>query len=168
LHVDVGSTLAFCTLVSAFVPIKFLDFRPASIRLTGLATQPGNLMALPFDDRSVESISCMHVIEHVGLGRYGDPLDPDGHVRAMRELERVVRPGGSLLLVTPVGRPRVSFNAHRVFAYEQILESLVELRLKSFSLIPDDPTTGLIDYADPALVCQQDYGCGCFWFVRPN
>jgi len=47
----------------------------------------------------------MNVVEHVGLGRYGEPLDPEGDIKAMRELRRVLAPGGSLLFVVPVGRP---------------------------------------------------------------
>ncbi len=46
--------------------------------------------------------SCMHTIEHIGLGRYGDPLDAVGDQTALSELQRVVAPGGSLLIVVPV------------------------------------------------------------------
>ena len=52
--------------------------------------------------------------EHIGLGRYGDPLDPLGTRKAAAELQRVLAPGGQLLFSLPVGRPRVEFNAHRV------------------------------------------------------
>ncbi|MGA2030503.1 MAG: DUF268 domain-containing protein, partial [Verrucomicrobiota bacterium] len=77
-------------MVSAFVPVKFYDYRPADLHLDNLACEHADLQALPFADCGIQSISCMHVVEHVGLGRYGDPLDPNGDLKAMNELERVL------------------------------------------------------------------------------
>lgn len=114
-HTDISSSLSFVTNVSAFVPVRFFDFRPARLGLTGLTTGAADLYSLPFADGSVESLSCMHVVEHVGLGRYGDPIDYDGDLRAVRELQRILAPGGQLLFVVPVGSAaRIQFNAHRI------------------------------------------------------
>jgi SAM-dependent methyltransferase len=126
-----------------------------------------DLIALPFRDASIESLSCMHVVEHVGLGRYGDPLDPDGDLKAMAELQRVLAPGGALMFVVPVGSPRVVFNAHRVYSFEGIRSVFHELQLEEFALVPDREE-GLLRHADPALVERQRYGCGCFWLRRPT
>jgi SAM-dependent methyltransferase len=167
LHVDVGSSLYFVTIVSAFVQVKFYDLRPAGISLSNFSSGRADLTSLPFDSGSIESLSCLHVVEHVGLGRYGDPLDPDGDVKAMRELARVLRERGRLLFAVPVGRPRVDFNAHRVYALDQIVASFAGLRLLRFALVPDDPEQGgLIDDAPPELVARQEYGCGCFEFTK--
>lgn len=168
LHVDIGAKLYFVTLLSAFVPVDFYDYRPANIKnLTGLNSKQGDLMTLPFKDNSVESISCMHTIEHIGLGRYGDPLDPDGDLKAIRELKRVTAKGGTLIFVTPVGKPRLMFNAHRIYSYEQIISYFDGFELKEFSLIPDDASEkGIILNAPKELVASQNYGCGCFWFVK--
>lgn len=106
----------------------------------------------------------MHTVEHVGLGRYGDQLDPSGDLKSIAELKRVLKPGGNLLFVTPVGKPRIEFNAHRIYSYEQILEYFSPLTLNEFSLIPD--AGGLISNADPAMVKDQRYACGCFWFKK--
>lgn len=163
-HIDISSILSFSTIVSAFVPVKFYDYRPAQVQLPGLTSEAGDLMQLPFADVSVESLSCMHTVEHIGLGRYGDPIDPEGDTKAMNELKRVVKPGGSLLFVTPVGRPRIEFNAHRIYSFEQITASFKGFTLEEFSLIPDKG--GLIENAAPALVKEQEYGCGCFWFKK--
>lgn len=166
-HVDIASLLAFPTIVSAFVPVEYYDYRPAELRLSGLSSKPGNLHALPFADNSVPSLSCMHTIEHVGLGRYGDPIDYDGDLKAITEMIRVLAPGGNLLFVTPVGQPRIEFNAHRIYAYEHIIAAFAPLQLKEFALVPDDYVThGLIRNADPALVATQRYACGCFWFTK--
>jgi hypothetical protein len=106
----------------------------------------------------------MHTIEHIGLGRYGDEIDPQGDIKSINELKRVLKPGGDLLFVTPVGRSRIEFNAHRIYSYEQITEYFFPFTLKEFSLIPD--AGGIISNADPAIVKEQEYGCGCFWFKK--
>ncbi len=168
-HVDVSSTLYFCSLVSAFIPLKFYDYRPANLNLDNLTSESADLLALPFPSGSVKSLSCMHTIEHVGLGRYGDELDYDGDLKAMAELERVLAPGGNLLFVVPVGRARIIFNAHRIYAYDQIIKAFGGLTLKEFALIPESASDGgLIRDASPELANAQLYGCGCFWFQKPE
>ncbi len=168
-HVDISSHLYFSTLVSAFVPMRFYDYRPAELRLSNLTSESADLCNLPFDDRSIASLSCMHVVEHVGLGRYGDPLDPNGDLQAMAELQRVLAPGGSLLFVAPVGRPRIMFNAHRIYAYRQVIDAFDGLTLEQFALIPDHAHDGgLILDATESQADAQRYGCGCFWLRRPN
>jgi hypothetical protein len=166
-HVDVGSSLFFVSVLSAFVRTEFYDYRPAEITIEGLETGAEDLTALSFEDQSIESLSCMHVVEHIGLGRYGDPLDPSGDQKAMRELQRVVSPGGSLVFVVPVGRPRVCFNAHRVYSYDQIAASFCELELAEFALIRERGPDGWLAGATAAEVAAEDYACGCFWFQRP-
>ena len=166
-HVDISSKLDFSTLVSAFIPIKFYDYRPAHITLGNLTTEHADLTSLPFNNASVASLSCMHVVEHIGLGRYGDPLDPGGDLKAMRELARVLAPGGTLIFVVPVGKPKIVFNAHRTYAYDQIIDAFKDLTLKEFSLIPDDAETrGILHNAQKKDSDAQSYGCGCFWFTK--
>lgn len=163
-HTDISSILSFGTIVSAFVPVKFYDYRPAALSLSNYEPGFADLKKLPFADNSIASLSCMHTIEHIGLGRYGDKLDPEGDVRSIEELKRVLAPGGSLLFVTPVGKPKVEFNAHRIYSFEQIKEYFSPLTIQEFSLVPD--SGGLIENADPELVKDQRYGCGCFWFKK--
>jgi hypothetical protein len=102
-----------------------------------------------------------------GSGRYGDPIDPQGDIQAARELARVIAPGGSFIFVTPVGKPKIAFNAHRIYSYEQVLALFPGLKLKEFSLVPDDfKKHGLVRNADPKTVALQDWACGCFWFTK--
>ena len=109
----------------------------------------------------------MHTIEHIGLGRYGDVIDPQGDIKATRELARVLRLGGNLIFVTPVGKPRIQFNAHRIYSYQNVLDLFPSLTLKEFSMVPDDyKTHGLIRNADSKIVADQEYACGCFWFTK--
>jgi hypothetical protein len=167
IHIDISSSLYFCSIVSAFMPVRFYDYRPVALRLNNLSSELADIMALPFSEKSIQSLSCMHVVEHIGLGRYGDPLDPDGDLKAIAELQRVVAVGGNLLFVVPIGRPRVMFNAHRIYAYRQIIELFSEFKMMKFSLIPDDPKDGdLVPSPSEELVAAQNYGCGCFYFKR--
>jgi SAM-dependent methyltransferase len=166
-HIDISSSLYFCSLLSAFIPIEFYDYRPANLDLSNLTCLHADLLKLPFATDSVPSISCMHTVEHIGLGRYGEPIDPDGDLKAIEELKRVTTKGGSLIFVVPVGKPRIAWNAHRIYSYEQIISAFQGFTLKEFSLIPEHESRGgLIRNANPELVKNEDYGCGCFWFIK--
>jgi SAM-dependent methyltransferase len=166
-HIDISSTLHFCSMVSAFVHVKFYDYRPAALQLSNLQCGHADLTNLPFADGSISSLSCMHTVEHLGLGRYGDALDVDGDVLGMNELKRVLACGGNLLFAVPIGRPKVIFNAHRIYSYDQIIQHFADLELQQFALITD---TGMEDdfilSATKAMADQQTYGCGCFWFKK--
>lgn len=164
-HVDISSALNFCTLVSAFLPIWFYDYRPANLNLSGLSSESADLLSLPFENNSVLSLSCMHVVEHIGLGRYGDPLDPTGDLKSIAELKRVLAPGGNLLFVTPVGgEAKIMFNAHRVYRFDQISAYFKDLTLVNFALVTDSGM--FIDQASEADANNQGYGCGCWWFNK--
>ncbi|HMN95809.1 MAG TPA: DUF268 domain-containing protein [Phycisphaerales bacterium] len=164
-HVDIGSDVRLVAALSAFVPIEFVDVRPLDVVLEGLTCRAGSLGSLPFADRSVISLSCLHVIEHVGLGRYGDPLDADGPRHAAAELARVLSPGGRLMLSTPVGRPRVEFNAHRVFDPTSIPALFPGLTLDRFALV-DDGGRFLPDVR-PEQAIGAEYACGLYVLARP-
>jgi hypothetical protein len=167
-HVDISSTLHFASMLSAYIPVDFYDYRPAAFFLPGLNCGSADLMKLPFADGSVESISCMHTIEHIGLGRYGDPINPSGDLRAAKELVRVTARGGNLLVVVPVGRSRLCFNAHRIYSHAQLLGMFEGVSLKEFALVPDDYLEKGLLYDEEAerVVDSQEWGCGCYWFVK--
>lgn len=58
--------------------------------------------------------------EHSGLGRYGDPIDPDADLQAMKDLKKIVAPGGLAFVAVPVGQEAVFFNIHRVYGRERL------------------------------------------------
>ena len=167
-HYDFGSSLMFSTIASAFTRIVFHDFRSPNILLPGLACRDCDLLQLDYPNDSLTSVSCMHTIEHVGLGRYGDQINAQGDHIAARELIRVLQPGGLLFFVVPVGRARLQFNAHRIYSFGHVMALTVGLDLIEHSLIPDNAmSVGMIDNASPDLINQQNHGCGCFVFRKP-
>lgn len=163
-HVDVGSSLLTLSVLSATIEVLHLDYRPPEARLVGLRCERGDIHALPLADAGVESLSCLHVIEHIGLGRYGDPIDPEGARKAAAELVRALAPGGRLYVSAPVGRERVCFNAHRVFAPESLASMFAPLRVEGFALVDD--AGRYVDPAQPGSARDLRYGCGMFEFSK--
>lgn len=163
-HIDVGSSVVMLSTLSAEVDTLFIDYRPLDAHLEGLTPIAGSILALPLRTGSTASLSCLHVIEHIGLGRYGDAIDSKGSAKAARELQRVLMPGGMLFLSTPVGRARVCFNAHRVFAPASIPAMLPELELVEFSFVDD---AGRFLQNQPlASAKDNEYGCGMYLFRK--
>lgn len=166
-HVDISSSLFFSSITSAFIPIKFFDYRPADLILNNFESKHADLLNLPFEDNSINSLSCMHVLEHIGLGRYGDDVDYDGDLKAIAELKRVLSKNGNLLFVVPVGsKAKIEFNAHRIYTFDLIKEYFSDLILKEFALIPKN--SGGMVFGDVALanIKKENHACGCFWFVK--
>lgn len=166
LHTDVGSCSYFVTIASAFVPLISYDLRPMNIPLSGMVTRVGDLTNLPFRDGEVHSLSCMHALEHVGLGRYYDRIDPNGDLKSARELSRILAKGGNLLIVLPVGQSKICFNAHRIYSYQHAVDMFAGLTLKEFSFIPTNAPFRFLKNADPRVTENEVEGAGCFWFVK--
>ncbi len=164
LHIDVGSSLRFLTMATAVTPVTYVGRRPFQVVLDNFDCVPGSVLQMPYAGSSVNSLSCLHHAEHIGLGRYGDRLDPLGTIKACAELSRVLAKGGRLYFATPIGRQITCFNAHRVHSPETILKYFTELNLAEFSAVDDAGQYHA--KADPADYAQASYSCGCFVFTR--
>jgi hypothetical protein len=165
-HFDIGSRVdGFVAHLLVFMPITVVDIRPIESNIKGLTflqDDAAELANLP--DDSVHSLSTLHVAEHFGLGRYTDPIDPQACFKFMASLQRVLAPGGRLYFSVPVGRERVEFNAHRVFAPKTILNCFSELQLVSFSFVGDDGD--FYEEKDPGNLPQSEMACGLFEFTK--
>lgn len=164
-HVDVGSRVDLVCFLTALTSVTFVDIRPLAAEIEGLASISGSVLDLPYEDRSLPSVSCLHVAEHIGLGRYGDPLDPAGTRRAAAELQRVVATGGELLFSVPVGRPRVCFNAHRIHDPRDVRAFFGELELVEFAGVDDAGRFRRGRELDE--LAGENYACGMFRLRRP-
>ncbi len=140
-HVDVGSRIdGFIGHLAVFREVEVIDIRPAPTVIPNVIFHQLALME-DLDSRlrdSAESLSCLHTIEHFGLGRYGDPLDPRGHLKGLAQLKRMVKPGGLLYLSTPIGCERLEFNAHRIFAPQSMLSWFADGWVVERSAVIDD------------------------------
>ncbi|MBI5530066.1 MAG: DUF268 domain-containing protein [Candidatus Doudnabacteria bacterium] len=163
-HVDIGSSIRFLSMASAITKLKFVDIRPVKIDFDNYECIEGSILNMPFADNSVSSLSCLHVAEHIGLGRYGDPLDPQGTKKACAELSRILATGGKLYFALPIGHTATYFNAHRVHSPKIILDYFSNLKLESFSAINDEgrfvSNAKIVDYEN------SNYSCGCFVFTK--
>lgn len=149
-HVDVGSRMIFVGMLSTLTRVTFVDVRPIQCNLANFETKIGDITSLPYPDNSVPSISCLHVAEHTGLGRYGDKLDPKGTEKAAAELIRVLAPAGNLFFAIPVGKfERVYFNSHRMYSISSIIKMFSSLELVELSGI--DGSNNYIENIDPGL-----------------
>lgn len=160
-HVDVASSVKSMALVAQFIPITFVDIRAVDLVVPNFAFRAGSVLELPFADGSVGSLSSLCVIEHIGLGRYGDPLDPFGSEKAAAELLRVLAPGGDLYISVPVDSEcRVYFNAHRGFTRDYLLSLFPGLQLMEERYIYG---RGLYPNYQP----ERGFGTGLFHLRRP-
>ncbi len=121
-HIDIGSSVKTVAIISKLFPTVFVDIRPPDIKVNSLSFLSGSVLKLPFKSNSIESISSMCVLEHIGLGRYGDKIDPNGSEKAIREITRVLKPRGDLFVSVPVDKVNQAvFNAHRTFTRDYFL-----------------------------------------------
>lgn len=163
-HIDVASRIdGFVSHVAVFREIEVIDIRP-------LTTTEARIKFIQFDimnshsvEMTADSVSCLHAIEHFGLGRYGDPIRADGHRLGMAGLAAMVETGGRLYLSVPIGPQRVEFNAHRVFQADEIPKILAgSFSLESFSYVDDEGNINHVEEFDE-LVAKNNFGCnfGC-------
>lgn len=165
IHFDVGSSVeGFIAHIAVFCNVKIIDIRPQSLKIENVEFIQGDVTNLNFPDNSVRSLSCLHAAEHIGLGRYGDKIDPLGTKRAAEELQRVLAKNASLFFSVPIGKERICFNAHRVFAPKTILQYFNNLSLQSFSVVDDNGE--YIEKAEMDKYTEADYSCGLFHFIK--
>ncbi len=159
-HHDIASQSLMVGIISQFTPTVMVDLRSLSINLPGLSFIKGDITALPFKDGEISSLSSICVIEHIGLGRYGDPLDAFGTEKAAKELSRVLSKGGSLYISVPIDKEsKVYFNAHRAFTRDHVISLFPGLKLVEEKYIYG---RNLEDSYNP----KKGFGTGLYYFKK--
>ncbi len=170
-HIDVGSRIdGFVAHVASFRTIEIIDVRPLEpLEHPQIRFMQADLMDdLKTPSEITDSISCLHAIEHFGLGRYGDPIDPRGHEKGFRNLVRLLKPGGKLYISFPIGeRTETHFNAHRIFNPTDILRwpGAGDLTLERFDYV-DDSGYLHIEMEVDSTPASLRYGCGIYTFTK--
>jgi SAM-dependent methyltransferase len=160
-HYDVGSSAKTMGILSQYVPVTMIDIRPLPVSLPGFNFIEGSILKLPFEDGSIESLSSLCVVEHIGLGRYGDAIDAFGSEKAIKEIQRVVKAGGTIVMSLPVDTNNtVYFNAHRAFTREYVLHLF-----DGFEVVEERYQYGyqMVESYSPA----SGFGTGLFLFRKP-
>jgi len=171
-HVDVGSLVGgFVAHVASFREIEVFDVRPISTKIPGVTFRQADLMQ-PVAGMAgyCDSLSCLHALEHFGLGRYGDPIDPGGFERGFANLAALLKDGGVFYLSLPIGIDRVEFNANRVVDPRAVVKLAKQhaLRLSALTVIHPDARieTMAFDEAQLASLAEQRYALGLFVFHK--
>ncbi|MEN6374342.1 MAG: DUF268 domain-containing protein [Smithella sp.] len=167
-HVDVGSRVdGFVAHVASFREIEVFDIRDLSNTIQNIKFRRFNLIDKNFGLQNYcDSLSCLHALEHFGLGRYGDDINYDGHLIGWKNIYKTLNKGGKLYFSVPIGPQRIEFNAHRVFSICYLLDLIGDrYKIDSFSYVDDKGNLhGNVSLEnnriDNNFSCN--YGCGIF------
>lgn len=171
-HVDIGSrTDGFVAHVASFREIEVFDIREQVNRIKNIFFKRADLTKLTPDlINYCDSVSSLHAIEHFGLGRYGDEVDYNGHLKALENIRQILQQGGKFYFSTPIGPQRIEFNAHRVFSVRYLLDLFEsDYAVDSFSYVDDrgdlyENVTLEKNQIDNSFGCM--YGCGIFELTK--
>lgn len=169
-HVDVGSRIdGFVAHVATYRKIEVIDIRPlSSCGHKNIEFKQADLIN-PQDIGQTDSLSCLHAIEHFGLGRYSDPIDVNGHLKGIDNLVKLVSKSGRFYISFPIGiEDEVHFNAHRVFHPKSILSMPSisnNMNLLRFDFVDDQGELHSNVSVDD-VIGKVKYGCGIYTFEK--
>lgn len=135
-HFDIGSRLdGFIShILATGIPIKVIDVRPFPVKIPGMETIVADATMLQeIENSSIESLSALCSLEHFGLGRYGDEINPEACFQCFKQIQKKVKPGGKIYISVPIGKEKIQFNAHRIFYASTVIENFNECQLLEFS-----------------------------------
>lgn len=129
---DIGSYDEFNMGVAAFHKITTLDLQKSLNILPNKKAVVGDARNIPFSDNSFDFISTLNSIRMFGLTAYMEELDWEADEKAIKEMIRVLKPNGHLLITTRIqtrGRPVLYFNSERRHTYQTFMKSLSSMKV---------------------------------------
>ena len=171
-HIDIGSRLdGFVAHVASFREIEVFDIRPLErSKHQNIKFLQADLMN-PLKVSKTDSLSCLHAVEHFGLGRYNDPIDINGHMKGISNLVSMLEKNGILYISFPIGKKdEVHFNAHRVFHPKSIFKNNYiqsHMELVRFDYVDDLGDLHINSNIDNTLG-KLNYGCGIYTLKKLN
>ena len=169
-HVDIASRVdGFVAHVASYRKIEGVDIRPLDKSVhENIIFLQADLMNSQ-DLGKTDSLSCLHAIEHFGLGRYTDPIDVEGHNKGITNLVNLVEEYGRMYISFPIGKnDEVHFNAHRVFHPTTILKHpsiQKSMRLIRFDYVDDNGDLHLSKSVNN-VPSDIQFGCGIYTFEK--
>ncbi|MHA1491715.1 MAG: DUF268 domain-containing protein [Promethearchaeota archaeon] len=172
-HVDVGSSIhGFVSHVASFRKIEVFDIRSLDSKSEKIKFKQMDIMNFQkkYEDYT-DSLSCLSVLEHFGLGRYGDDIDVYGYKKGFGNLVKMLKKGGTFYFSVPIGKQRIEFNAHRVFSINEILGLAKEnnLEVVFFSYVDDKGNLHKnykLSEKDLVTNLRCSFGCGIWEFRK--
>ena len=144
-HLDVGSRIdGLVSQIASFRKIDVVDIRPLDIKPhKNINFIKGDICDVNFIEKQTikyDSISSIGCIAHIGLGRYGEEIDINGHLKAIKNLSEMIEKNGKIYFMAPVGNEGSEFNAHRIFKPDSIIDIFQKnnCTLEKFHLINDE------------------------------
>ncbi|MCX2716313.1 DUF268 domain-containing protein [Helicobacter sp. MIT 21-1697] len=190
-HYDVGSSVFgfIAHLLTFNQKITLLDIRPMNNQFNtsflnerggGITYIQSNATRLEnIADDSIQSLSALCSVEHFGLGRYGDPIEPDAWESALKAFQRVLQSNGRLYLSVPVAdEDKLCFNAHRIYKPQTIIDALDSMQIVQMGYIKDFDVIECMKWENNSLHINQNaldsmpkahnraYYTGLFEFIK--
>jgi len=161
---DIGSNRYFVLGLLASYDVTSVDVRVRKASPSNETVIICDAKKLNIPDNHFDTVVSLCAIEHFGLGRYGDEIDLDGPDKAVREMVRVLKPGGRLIFSTHIHRNEtfIRFNADWIFSRAHI-----ESWLEDCTLVQErfyrDPPNGWVSYKGVNTeLARWDVYCGCW------
>lgn len=173
-HIDIGSKVdSFIAHIITFRKVVIIDIRRINIKVDNIEFLQANMIDLNDElFESCDSLSCLHALEHFGLGRYGDPIDIDGHLKGFENMYNILKPNGVFYFSVPIGKQRIEFNAHRVFSLKYLMEMFKDkFEVECFSFVDDSGDIHKNIELNQEFIFNSNafnYACGIFELRKIN
>ena len=173
-HIDIGSKVdSFIAHIITFRKVIIIDIREIKSKIENIEFLQANMINMKVElFESCDSLSCLHALEHFGLGRYGDPIDYDGHLKGFENMYNILKPNGLFYFSVPIGKQRLEFNAHRVFSINYLFEMFDgRFVVESFSYVDDEGDLHKDTKLNQEFISHSNafsYACGIFELRKIN